>query len=130
MKKLVFALAMVLMLLPAVGSDANTEETQTLNGSYKWDQGDSEGALEAVFTPLTEDTWGVSFYFKFRGKPHTYTGTATGSLTDGPLSGEVKTENKRRTFSFEGTMKEGVFSGTHAELDEDEQYQTGTLTLR
>ncbi len=130
MKKAGLALAVALLLLPAFGSSAKTEDIRTLNGTYKWDQGNSEGLLEAVFTPITNDTWGVSFHFKFRGKPHTYSGTATGSLANGDLSGEVTTDDNRGTFTFEGKMIAGKFSGTHARLKDGKMIETGTLSLK
>ena len=129
MKKTVLALAVALLVLPAFGTSAKPEENRTFSGTYKWDEGQSEGPLEAVFTPIADHSWKVSFHFRFSGQPHTYTGTATGSLVEGALKGEVQTENKRGTFTFEGIMTHGHFTGTHARLSRHGVHETGTLTL-
>jgi hypothetical protein len=105
------------------------ETAQTLHGEYAWDQGGASGDLEAVFTPKADGEWDVAFHFTFRGRPHTYEGTAEGSLTEGSLKGTVQNDNKRRTFTFQGTCAAGKFSGTHAEVTNGKEYRTGTLKL-
>jgi len=117
------------LLLAGFAGIAAAKGEQALTGSYVWDDGDAEGKLRAVFTPTGDATWNVSFYFTFQGQPHTYTGTAEGSLTDGDLEGKVLTENKRRTFVFEGSFKDGLFHGTHAEYKREKERRMGTLTL-
>ena len=103
---------------------------KTMKGEYHWTQADDRGALEAVFTPTEEEsTWSVEFYFHFNGQDHTYSGTATGSLADGPLEGVVKNEAKKRTFTFTGETAAGKFEGTHEETTKGRQRRTGTLFL-
>ena len=104
-------------------------ETQTFTGEYLWSGRGTPGELEAVFTATGEQTWDVSFHFEFRGTSHVYTGSAEGSLSQGELRGQVKNENKRRTFLFSGTVKDGKFRGTHAETEGGRDHSTGTLTL-
>ena len=128
MRKLTIGLLATLTLL-MLGFTTTAEETATLTGEYQWDQGGSSGELRAEFTSTGENTWDVSFHFDFRGKGHIYEGTAEGSLTDGSLEGEVKNENRRRTFTFTGTTAGGQFEGTHAELEDGKPFDTGTLTL-
>ncbi len=114
---------------PAPGENIETVE-QTLIGAYHWERGETKGELKAVFTPSGEGSWDVAFHFDFRGDAHTYTGEAKGSLTDGSLEGTVLNEDKNRTFTFEGTVEEGKFEGTHAEVGGRRgSRQTGTLTL-
>jgi hypothetical protein len=126
----VAALAVVLCLTgPIVAVHADDNST-TLNGTFVWEHGNSTGDLEAVFAPTGEDSWDVSFHFTFRSKPHTYSGSATGSLTAGALSGTVLNESEKRTFAFEGAFEDGVFNGTHAEVSAEQAMSTGTLTLR
>ena len=108
-----------------LGAAAEADETRTLNGRYEWTGGGSGGPLEAQFTPRAEGGWSVAFHFVFRDRPHTYEGVAIGELGSGELGGEVKTENGRRSFTFEGRFDNGVFRGTHAERGR----RTGTLTL-
>ncbi|MDA8017067.1 MAG: hypothetical protein MPN21_06410 [Thermoanaerobaculia bacterium] len=122
-RSLFLLLALSLFLVPAAFAE------ETLVGEYQWDQGGASGDLRAVFEPTGDNTWEVSFYFDFRSKPHVYSGTATGSLEDGTLEGTVKNENKRRTFTFEGSFQNGEFRGNHAETTRGEPIRTGTLTL-
>lgn len=136
MKKLPYLLlalvaALVIVGLPATAEDTTVDAAQTtLIGEYNWERGETQGDLKAVFTPKDDATWNVSFYFDFRGDPHTYTGEAQGSLTEGALKGEVLNEAKNRTFTFEGTFQDGKFEGTHSEIGGRRgTRKTGTLTL-
>ena len=126
----VAAFAVVVCLTGAMVAVQAGDESTTLNGSFVWEHGNSAGDLEAVFLPTGEDSWDVSFHFTFRNKPHTYSGSATGSLTAGALSGTVLNESKKRTFTFEGAFEDGVFNGTHVEVSAERAMSTGTLTLR
>lgn len=113
-----------------LAEDAAAPETRTLNGTYVWDARGSEGDLEAVFTPTGENKWDVKFHFEFRGKSHTYSGTAEGKLGDGAMSGTVLNETEKRTFTFAGEFADGAFSGTHAERHGESEVDTGTLELK
>jgi hypothetical protein len=117
------------LCLAFVGS-VGASDSQTLNGEYFWDQGDSRGDIEAVFSSRGEGEWDVAFHFKFRDEEHVYKGTAKGSLELGGLQGEVQNENKRRTFRFEGSFANGSFEGTHSEIGDGEEFRTGTLTMQ
>jgi len=131
MKDLAFATcAVVLCLSGAMVAVQADQESTTLSGSFVWEHGNSSGDLEAVFAPTGEGSWDVSFQFTFRSKPHTYSGSATGSLTEGALSGTVLNESKNRTFTFEGAFEDGVFNGTHSEVLSEQTMSMGTLTLR
>lgn len=133
MKKNICLLAIVALASVAMLSalPASAEEAQTLNGEYIWSNRDTTGDLKAVFTPAGENRYDVSFYFQFRGKDHTYTGTAEGSLSSGDLKGTVQNEDKKRTWEFWGTFDEtGVFQGKHQELRGEEKHDTGTMTLK
>ncbi len=125
MKRSAVLLGLLLVMPIAHGAP----DTQTLTGEFFWSGGGASGDLEAVFTSTGEQTWDVSFHFQFRGRPHVYTGTAGGSLSQGELQGKVKNENKGRTFLFSGTVKDGKFRGTHAETEGGREQKTGTLTL-
>jgi len=129
-KKPLLLLAVVLAVLAAPHADVRAEGSQTLTGEFYWTGGGNEGDLEAVFTATGDDRWDVAFYFEFRGRPRTYTGTAKGSLTEGALEGTVFNENKGRTFTFSGKFKNGKFRGTHQEIGSGRTTDTGTLTLK
>jgi hypothetical protein len=104
------------------------ENTQTFSGFYRWDAQDLSGDLKAVFTPTGETTWKVTFDFKFQG-PHTYVGTAEGSLRSGTLEGTVLNERETRSFDFSGKIKKGKFRGVHFESTGGARRKTGTLSM-
>ncbi len=127
MNKTAWILVLFLVLSPLA---AMAEESTELQGDYRWGSGSTQ-PLRAEFIATGEGAWKVAFYFKHRGRPHTYRGTAKGSLTDGELSGTVKTEDQSRTFSFEGSHKGGTFRGTHYEVfGSSRKSKTGTLSLK
>ena len=101
----------VLIFLVSAFSGPRADDPRTLTGEFVWNQRDTSGDLEAVFTPSGEGEWDVSFHFSFRGRPHTYEGTAEGSLSQGALKGRVKNESGSRTFTFEGQFTDGEFRG-------------------
>lgn len=119
----------LLCLLAVAAPLASAEETQKFAGHYRWDAQDLSGNLEAVFTPTGESTWDVAFHFNFQG-PHTFVGTAQGSLGTGKLEGTVVNERETRTFKFRGTVKKGKFRGVHFETSGGGQRKTGTLSMK
>jgi hypothetical protein len=130
MKQLPLALLLTLLtatlILPA---PATGEARTTLTGEYYWKHANTSGDLRATFLPTGEGTWAVDFHFIFDGVGHIYSGTAEGKLGSGALSGQVFNENRRRTFTFEGSFTDGHFDGTHAELKRGRSIDMGTLTL-
>jgi prolyl oligopeptidase len=102
---------------------------RTFKGEFTWSQRDNQGDVEATFTPTGEATWDVAFHFTFRGQPHVYSGTAKGRLSTGDLEGTVQNENKERTFRFRGRVEGGKFQGSHAEVGDGDEQETGSLTL-
>jgi len=129
MKNTAILISIAALVLAAYTGIAGAEDPRTLKGEFVWSHRDNSGELEAVFTPTGENRWDVSFHFEFRGRSHTYSGTAEGSLTEGSLSGEVRNESEERTFTFKGKFKNSVFTGAHAETTDGRAQPTGTLTL-
>ena len=117
------------IFLPAQAEETPADDTRTLNGEFHWTDRGKRGDIEAVFTPAGDGKWDVAFHFSFRRQEHVFRGTAEGSLSDGALSGEVFSENRRRTFTFNGKFKDGKFRGDHAEIEGGRKHSTGTLTL-
>lgn len=130
MRMAIRGVAMVAALMMTFGVVSGAAGKRTLKGSFEWTDGGNRGDLEAVFTPAGEGKWDVAFHFEFRGTPHIYAGSAEGTLAGGALKGRVHTEDRNRTFSFTGTFSEGKFQGTHAEIVDDGEHATGTLTLK
>lgn len=120
-----FLAVSLLLALPLPGDGA--EGDRVFEGEYR--SGDGDGPLRARFTPVGEARWTVTFDFIFNDRQRTYTGTAEGNLSQGRLSGRVKDEYGRRTFTFRGEFDAGVFHGTHAEVYRGSEERTGTLTL-
>lgn len=123
----VAALALATAALVPVA--AGTDDATRMRGAYVWNETGDGGDLEAVFTPTGEGTWDVEFFFTFRGQPHTYSGAAEGSLTEGKLAGEVRNEDRKRVFRFQGAFEDGTFRGDHEETTEGRERKTGTMTL-
>ena len=122
-------LVVLAIAVTAPAGRATAEEAQTLTGTFVWNRG-NPGDLEAVFTPTGPERWNVAVRFIFGGRSRVFTGTAEGTLSSGGLQGRVRNGNRERTFSFTGTIEDGTFRGTHAEIGRDGQATaTGTLTL-
>lgn len=133
MKRFTLLLTLICFLVPTayiVAAEAAADDATVLEGEYLWTRRDISGPVEAHFTPTGENTFDVSFQFQFRGETHIYSGTAEGSLTDGPLSGTVKNESNVRTFTFKGKASQGVFKGEHAEIRDSGVIDTGTIELK
>lgn len=129
MRTTAMLLAAAALVFAAQGGRTAAGDEQTLTGTYLWEGRGSSGDLQAVFTPTGEAAWDVAFHFTFRGKPHTYSGTAEGNLSDGALKGKVFNEDRKRTFTFSGEFRDGEFEGTHAEIEGGKESRTGTLVL-
>ena len=123
------AKAVLLTILVSSMAYTATDGTRTFSGHYRWDGQDLSGNLEAVFTPTGEATWDVSFSFKFQG-PHTFSGTAEGSLKRGKLEGTVRNERETRSYDFRGAVKKGKFRGVHFESTGGARRKTGTLSMK
>lgn len=131
MKKSALLLTVLTLLLPALGTLADTGDEQTLTGTYIWNRG-RPSTLKATFTATGDKSWDVAFHFKFRGRPEVFSGTAEGDLASGKLEGKVKNQNGSgpRTFTFRGEFENGTFRGKHAEVYGQRESSTGTLTLK
>ncbi|MCG8461092.1 MAG: hypothetical protein MI919_32815 [Holophagales bacterium] len=126
-----FVAALALLLVLPGMAVAGEAESKTFEGEYQWNRQDEPGAIKAVFTATGENQWKVDFYFTFREEDHVYSGTAEGSLENGSLTGEVVSDGEEpHPFTFEGTVKNGVFEGTHASVGGEEKQDTGTISLR
>jgi len=118
----------LVILSGGFAESADSAEVRQLTGGFVWNK-NRTGDLAAEFSPTGEGKWDVTFRFVFREQNHVYSGTAEGSLSAGELSGRVLNEGKSRTFVFRGKFEEGTFRGTHAEIEDDLEQETGTLTL-
>jgi len=104
-------------------------KTETFVGEYKWTSQRETGRLAVYFVETGGGLYDVEFKFRFQGTPHTYSGTAEGSLSEGALEGKVFNESKQRSWVFEGVFKDGKFLGEHAEIKRFGERRTGTLTF-
>lgn len=127
MKNTLIALFVCLAGLPLLAGDP-----VTLNGQFVWKRSDADrnGDLRAEFTEVKKGEYNVSFHFTWEEKPLTYTGVAKGSLKNGDLTGEVKSDDKKHSYTFKGTVVEGKLTADHKYLREDGTVSdTGTLVL-
>ena len=128
-KRGTIVLTLVFLSALALGN-AVAEDTETLKGSFLWNNEDQTGDLEAVFSKTGDNTWDVAFHFEWEGAPRTFSGTAEGSLSSGELKGEVMSDGERPSpFYFTGSFEDGVFKGTHGGMRNGEKREAGTLTL-
>ena len=127
MRRAALPLLAVALLLVTPLAGTGDDGSRTLEGEYR--SGDGDGPVRATFTPTGIGLWDVVFDFTFNGRRHTYHGTAEGSFTEGRLSGRVKNEYGRRTFTFRGEYEDGVFRGRHAEVARGREVPTGSLRL-
>jgi len=135
LKRSIPALFCLAIFALALNAAALAAEDVTLKGSFVWAQDDGDnrtGDLTAILTPDGENQWSVAFHFMWEEEPHTYLGTATGSLTAGALEGTAEHDNEDHeiSFRFSGTFEDGTFAGTHGWVNEDGTLEeAGTLTL-
>jgi hypothetical protein len=133
--KQLFALLSTITILlifthTAVAKDVN------LKGTYKWvrKKGNTSGNIVATFTQTGKNQWKAAFKFNWKKTPHVYTGTATGSLTDGKIEGKIFNDTKKRTFTFTGVVKNGVLKATHKEIKKRKGKEiiidTGTIEMK
>lgn len=129
------AVMMALLSIAAPSRSDDSDEsgrraaTQAFVGEYVWTGQRESGRLDIFFVQTSENVYAVDFKFRFNGTPHTYSGTAEGSLTEGALEGKVFNEDKRRSWVFKGEFKDGKFSGGHKEIRRTGERRTGTLTF-
>lgn len=122
----------LIMFVTALGGTFAGNDV-TLAGGFVWERPNEkiDGKLEAVFTPTGDNRWDVAFHFEWENGPHTWLGTAEGSLQSGEFSGKVVSDDDRQArFQFKGTFEGGTFSGTHAQVLENGSLRdTGTMRL-
>ena len=119
------------MLCSVSLQSAEKEAAFTAEGTFVWShQKKNTHTVKAVFTKTeTKDTYDVKFYFNWGKDQRVYSGSAEGTLKDGALKGTVKADNQDRTFTFDGSCKAAVFTGTHKETTRGSQ-DTGTITWK
>ena len=120
---------LLLLVVAGVAWAAGKDEAVTFRGEYDWTSGGSD-RLEAEFKPAGDGSWKVTFRFDFSGKGNTWKGTARGGLADGgEVEGTATWKRSGRSWVFRGTIEDGVFSGSHAELRDGRESASGTFRL-
>ena len=130
LKNTLIALLVCLTGLTLFGGDA---DPISLKGNFVWKRSDADrnGDLLAKFTQVKEGEWAVSFHFTWDEKPLVYTGIAKGSLKNGNLTGEVKSDDKKHSYTFSGAVVNGTLNANHKYHNEDGTVSdTGTLMLK
>lgn len=123
-------LGLCLSLPPLLSPQLNAVEKSgnlKMAGTYVWsNQPKNPGTVAATLVKTKDGHYDVSFDFDFRKKKHTYSGTCSSDTKTNILGGEVQNKQKKRTFSFTGTLINGVFTGTHKEGKRN----TGTISMK
>ena len=122
----------LLVCLSGLAVFGGDKDPVTLNGHFVWERTDSNknGDLQAKFTKVKDGEWNVTFHFTWDEEAKVYTGQAKGSLKNGSLSGEVKSDDKEHSYTFEGTVVDGKLTAKHKYIREDGTVSdTGTLVL-
>ena len=126
-------ISVLVLAVLTLGAIATASESvpagQIFSGTYDWKDGGSE-KLVAEFVPSGENTWDVTFRFRWNGDDNKWTGTAEGILSDGEIVSGTATTG-RRNWVFEATIGDGVMRGQHTEKRKDgSSYETGTFEIR
>ncbi len=105
--------------------------TVQIEGTFEWNgrRGETH-ELEATLKPEGANKWNAVWKFKWNNRPMTYEGTVTGDLQNGEISGTGIDTRARRTFTFEGTAKNGVWTFQHYETTRGSPQATGPGTAR
>lgn len=110
------------------------EDTVKMSGTFVWDKKKKEvHDITAEFEPDGKGKWKATFYFKFWGNDHTYTGDVKGYVGKGKrMSGTIYNDDKKRKFIFSGNFRSGgVLKVKHHELEgrREKKTYTGTMEL-
>ena len=105
--------------------------TLQLEGTFEWKG--RRGEIHDLAGTLNQSgavQWTVVWTFQWNNRPMTYTGVVTGDPRNGKISGIGVDERARRTFTFEGTAKDGVWTFQHFETTRGAPQATGHGTAR
>ena len=99
-------------------------------GSFQWSgRANKRSDLQAVFAPAGSNSWSATYTFDWDGKPTVFTGTASGDLANGKVTGTAQSGS--RTWRFEARGTAGHLRGRHFETTNPKQEQpTGEFELR
>jgi hypothetical protein len=101
-----------------------------MTGTFVWN-GERNGAkhdLKVVLTPTAPGQYKAVYTFTWNGTPKTYTGTITGNLRSGEITGTG--DGDRRNFTFTGTAQNGVIDFKAFELIRGRPAPQGSGTMK
>lgn len=106
-------------------------DEQSWAGKFSWNgKKGQKHDLKAVFKPEDNGSWSVEFKAKWNNKDMVYRGTVKGDLKSGEVSGEAKDSGGKRTWTFKGTVKDGVLDCKHTETTKGKETPTGDFSLK
>ena len=106
---LVFGQAMVLQAAP--NAEKAADKQVKVKGTFEWNTKKGQRHnLDGTLTPDDAGKWNVIWEFSWGNSPAVYKGVITGDLRDGEISGTGNETKGKRTFSFEGKAKDGVWT--------------------
>lgn len=102
---------------PAAGS-------VSVKGSFEWVNKPGERhELRGTLRALATGGWKAEWHFDWGRRPMSYEGTVTGDINNGPVSGTGVDAQRKRTFSFEGTARNGAWTFDCFEITGDRKPQ-------
>ncbi len=123
-----FALALV-VFSAGIGPAFADQERRSFEGTYDWSSGGTD-TLRAEFVPDGENSWKVTFRFRFDNRNNTWRGTAEGRLEEGvEITGTASWRS--RNWTWRAAIEDGVMVGEHTEIrSRGRTRSTGTFELQ
>ena len=110
--------------LPTTARDAN------LLGTFIWSNEPlQKHEMHAKLTAIGTNEWQVVWDFDWKHHPMTFTGTVTGDLHNGSITGTGDAPDGKRHFAFDGLVKDGAIEFEHYEVTHGKRH-TGTGEMR
>lgn len=99
-----------------------------LSGFYEWNYEKVKRDVNARLEANGKNTWQVMFSFGIGSKNYQFEGSLEGDLSQ-TLIGQVQDESRKRTWRLKLEFLKEHYLGTHTELNEDSEDETGWIWL-
>lgn len=131
MKRLIVGLVLSLFTTGLFAEDGSGLK---YSGEFMWTKKEGQNyPITATLTPDGAGKWKAVYNFTWSKKPMVYSGTLTGDLKNGPVSGVAdngEADKKKRTWIFTGKSENGVITISHTETTGGKNVATGTATFK
>lgn len=113
---------------PAEDPEPARPRTVTLSGWFTWGKRPQKHDLRGVFTKTGSNRYDVAWHFRWGNKPQLYRGTMAGDFRRGRVQGQAGSGG--RTWTFEGTARNGTLSCKHYETTGGKRNFSGEFLIR